>query len=458
MIQYPGTHHHLLSGHPGRTSRQQHPRLQTSKKEPAMRITGIIAEYNPFHNGHAFQLAQAKTETDADYVVIIMSGNFVQRGAPALLDKFVRAKMALLEGADLVIELPALWSCASAEYFAGAGIALLSQLGCIDTLCYGCETPSAGVFSKICEILTDEPPLYRQLLTDRLRAGCGFARARADALLALLPESAVSDAAAVLKHPNNILALEYHKAAALESFQNHTTAIRMHPILRQGQGYHSSLLQDSMSSASAIRQFLAGHPPEPEYSRTLFHVMPDGARRLLLDYKACYPFLYENDCSQMLHYCLLKNAADGFSAYADCTPELSNRICHHLYDYTGFTDFCTHLKSKDLAYTRISRVLLHILLDIRQDSYTYWRSRSYVPYARILGFRKESQALLKHLKKHTSIPLLTRAAGAEKILRQPDAAAFFQNHLLTDAIYRALILEKGGRKIKNEYQQQLVVL
>ncbi|KAI4448019.1 tRNA(Met) cytidine acetate ligase [Eubacterium plexicaudatum ASF492] len=113
-----------------------------------MKITGIITEYNPFHNGHAYQLTQARKETNADYMIIAMSGNFVQRGAPALLDKFVRAKMALLEGADLVLELPAPWSCASAEYFAEAGIALLSRLGCVDTLCYGCETPSADVYEK----------------------------------------------------------------------------------------------------------------------------------------------------------------------------------------------------------------------------------------------------------------------------------------------------------------------
>ena len=101
-----------------------------------MNITGIIAEYNPFHNGHAYQLELARKETNADYVVVVMSGNFVQRGAPALLDKYTRTKMALSEGADLVIELPALWACASAEYFAGAGIALLNQLGCVTALCY----------------------------------------------------------------------------------------------------------------------------------------------------------------------------------------------------------------------------------------------------------------------------------------------------------------------------------
>ena len=138
-----------------------------------MQITGIIAEYNPFHNGHAFQLTQARKQTDADFIIIVMSGNFVQRGAPALMDKYTRAKMALMQGADLVVELPALWSCASAEYFAGAAVSLLYQLGCINTLCYGCETPVSDVYAKICDLLADEPPAYRQLLTDNL--SCGMA-------------------------------------------------------------------------------------------------------------------------------------------------------------------------------------------------------------------------------------------------------------------------------------------
>ncbi len=421
-----------------------------------MKITAIIAEYNPFHNGHAFQLAQARKETAADYIIIVMSGNFVQRGAPALLDKHTRAKMALLEGADLVLELPALWSCASAEYFAGAAVALLHQLGCVNTLCYGCETPSCEAYAKICTLLHQEPPAYKQLLQECLKNGLSFARAREHALLRLLPESDAPAALEILKNPNNILALEYQKAIAKQSCQDFQPVMQVHPILRQGQGYHSSLLKKQMPSATAIRRFLAIHPPDG--SRTLEKAMPDAARRLLLDYQKQHPFLYENDCSQMLHYCLLRNAQDGFSKYADCTPQLSNRILRHLDGYTGFTDFCMCLKSKDLAYTRISRVLMHILLDLRKDDCLYWRSRSYMPYAKILGFRKESRPLLSQLKKHASIPLLTRESDAGKKLSDKDAALFYQKHLFTDALYRALACEKGGRIPKQESGQPFLIV
>jgi len=416
-----------------------------------MNITGIIAEYNPFHNGHACQLTQARKETDADCIIIVMSGNFVQRGAPALLDKFTRTKMALSEGADLVIELPVLWSTASAEYFAGAGVALLSRLGCVSTLCYGCETPSSDVYAKIGTILNNETPHYRQLLDAALKTGASYALAREHALVALLPDSDKAAARELLKKPNNILALEYQKALAREN-----SAIRVHPILRQGQGYHSGLFTDSLASASAVRRFLVNHPADG--SQTLRQVMPASSYRLLADYERCYPFLYEDDCSQMLHYCLLKNAADGFSLFADCTPELSNRICRNLNDFTGFSDFCTLLKTKDTAYTRISRVLLHILLDIRQTSCDYWRSRAYAPYARILGFRKESQNLLTHLKKHSSVPFLTRAADAEKILSGKNDIRFFQKNIFADSVYRALVTGKTGQKMSHELQQQIVIV
>lgn len=416
-----------------------------------MNITGIIAEYNPLHNGHAYQLTQARKETDADYIIIVMSGNFVQRGAPALLDKFTRAKMALFAGADLVIELPPLWATASAEYFAGAGIALLHQLGCVDSLCYGCETPSGHLFEKICAVLCNETPPYRQLLANALKSGSSYALARQSAVLALLPAADHAAATAVLKNPNNILALEYQKAIRKQS-----SPLKACPILRQGQGYHSGCLSGPFLSASAIRRFLASQPANA--GQTLREAMPLFAYRLLADYQGNYPLLYENDCSQMLHYCLLKNAADGFSRYADCTPGLSNKICRNLKDYTGFSDFCALLKSKDLTYARISRVLLHILLDIRQSDYTLWRSHSFVPYARILGFRRQSRDLLMQLKKHAAIPLLARAADVKKLSAGKKEHDFLQKSLFAESVYRALAVEKGGIGMKQEFQQQVVII
>lgn len=419
-----------------------------------MNITGIIAEYNPFHNGHAYQLRRAKEETDADYTIIIMSGNFVQRGAPALLDKFTRAEMALSQGADLIIELPALWSSASAEYFAGAGVALLEQLGCVNSLCYGCETPDSDLSAAVCSLLSRETGEYKNLLSGFLKKGANYALAREKAVLTLLPSADKSAVMDILENPNNILALEYQKAAAASR-----SSMQMHPILRKGEGYHSTNLSGTLASASAVRRFLAECPADTGFCslEPLTQAVPEVSCQLLLNYRHDYPFLFEDDCSQMLHFCLLKNASAGFSDYADCTLDFSNKICRHLDCFTSFSDFCARLKSKDMTYTRISRILLHILLDVKKNDYTFWRSRSYVPYARVLGFRKESRSLLAHLKKHSALPLLMRAADAEKILPK-EAYAFFQKNLFADSIYRGLIAGKGGQPMPNEYRQRIVII
>lgn len=147
-----------------------------------MKITGIIAEYNPFHNGHAYQIAKIKEETDSDYVIVAMSGDFVQRGEPAITDKYERARMALSCGADLVLELPALFACASAEYFARAGVALFTRMGCIDYLCFGAENADLSQLNKIAGILVDEPRSYQDALNIYLKEGKNFPAARILAL------------------------------------------------------------------------------------------------------------------------------------------------------------------------------------------------------------------------------------------------------------------------------------
>ena len=413
-----------------------------------MKITGIIAEYNPFHNGHAYQLARAKEETNADFLLIVMSGNFVQRGEPALMDKWTRAQMALSAGADLVLELPPLWSTASAEYFAHASIALLGQLGCVTALCYGCETPDSYLLDKICALLQQEPAAYVQMQNQCLKKGMNYAAARESALQMLLPKTDACSIAQILQSPNNILALEYQRAA-----HHLAPDIWLHPVLRIGEGYHSNQLSGTYASARSIRSWLCKHPCQS--LSPLQTALPSASYRLLETYQAASPFLFPADCSQMLHYCLLENAANGFERFADCTVPFSNKICKNLNSYTDVSQFCTLLKSKDLTYTRISRCLMHILLGICQEDYDAWRSRFYVPYARILGFRRQSKELLSCIKKQSGIPLLGQAKDASRILSAAQMD-FFEKHLFADAVYRALCIAKGGRDIPDEYRRQLV--
>ena len=179
-----------------------------------MKTAGIIAEYNPFHNGHQYQIETVRHLTGADFVIVAMSGDFLQRGVPAIADKYTRTRMALLGGADLVLELPAVWATASAEYFAAGGVQLLGKTGVVDTLCYGCETPEKELMQAIVEVLSKNASDYQMLVSYDMKQGNPFPVARSHALCSLLPSFSSDAVSSFLASPNNILALEYEKAIA----------------------------------------------------------------------------------------------------------------------------------------------------------------------------------------------------------------------------------------------------
>ena len=175
-----------------------------------MKTVGIIAEYNPFHNGHAYQIAMAKKITSADYCIVVMSGDFVQRGTPAIMDKYIRAHSALESGADLVLELPVYYAASSAEYFASGAVALLDKLGVTDTLCFGSECGDIAVLSALAEALLDETPQFKKVLKQQIKSGASYPQARNHALSVTAPH--LTGSLHVLQSPNNILGLEYIKA------------------------------------------------------------------------------------------------------------------------------------------------------------------------------------------------------------------------------------------------------
>lgn len=176
-----------------------------------MRICGLITEYNPFHNGHIHHLEEARRQCNADYLIVVMSGNFVQRGAPAIIDKYCRTKMALLGGADAVFELPSLFATSSAEVFARAAVSLLEMMGCVDTLCFGAEDADIEVMKIIAKTLNHEPESVSEDIQDYLKSGMTYPAARAEALEHYLSGS-ISNVHEILAKPNNILGIEYLRA------------------------------------------------------------------------------------------------------------------------------------------------------------------------------------------------------------------------------------------------------
>lgn len=421
-----------------------------------MKVAGVIAEYNPFHNGHQYQLEQLRRETGADYIVIAMSGNFLQRGVPAITDKYLRTKMALLGGADLVLELPSVWSTASAQYFASAGVALLAKCGVVDTICFGVETKQPDQLYKIADFLYTEPPEYLLALKEQLKTGKSFAAAR---IHALRDCTSLSENLNDLSMPNNILALEYlcairkqnslrKKSLPASDKRIAPPALSAHMILRRGDNYHDSTVSSRFASATAIRKLLLSSADE----QPLSSVLPANTHALLNHQKCLIP---EDAISQMLYYKLLSEQHLGYCAYADCNEELSHRIRNKLPSYQSFTQFCSLLKCKDFTYTRISRVLVHILLNIKASDYALGKELGMIPYLRVLGFRKNAGELLHSIKKQSSVPLITKMADAFSII-PTEAAWMLQKDIFAADIYQHLLPSKEPPK--NEFNRGILIL
>lgn len=420
-----------------------------------MKTVGIIAEYNPLHQGHLRQISFIREKRNADYIVAVMSGDFVQRGTPALLSKHARAECALRSGVDLVLELPVSVSSASAEFFAKGGVEILDGIGVIDELCFGSEEGLLPLFHKTSEILCEEPAEYQILLKQGLKNGLSFPAARSQALadyVSLTDEKiSAENYKLFLAEPNNILGIEYCKA--LRSLHS---PIRPVTLKREGAGYHEQELSQAQTpSASGIRAYLKAGGYSPECSASgpdafLTDFLPDASVEMLKKSQAANQFVFENDLDSLLGYRLFLETHDTLCQYLDVSAELASRILRMRNQYTGFLQFAALLKTKELTQTRIQRALLHILLNIREIP-------SSIGYARVLGFRKSAAPLLSAIKKEGTIPLITKAADASRIL---DNKTFqtFQTNTVSSNIYESLLISKTHQPIIHEYEKPLVIL
>ena len=400
-----------------------------------MTITAVIAEYNPFHNGHAYQLAKARELTGADYLVVIMSGDFVQRGAPAILDQHDRAELALLGGADLILQLPCHFALGSAQHFARGAVSLLTALGCVDFLCFGSEYGDTAPFLELADVLLHEPEEYRELLSGLLRNGLSFPTARAQALSAYFSDSASFSSLSkeeldtFLKEPNNILGIEYVQALLLSQ-----SRIRPVTIRREGSGYHEgALFTHALPSATAMRNLLFSNPHKDLELSALASCMPEAVFHA-----------FQNAAAS-----LLTETKGSLSSCLDLSPDLANRILRQRHACSSFSEFAMQLKTKEMTYTRISRALMHLLLN----------QKTLYPagYNRVLGFRKSAGALLKEIRRRSSLPLIAKAADAPRLLTG-DALAAFESDIQASLFYETVRSHKTGTQFVHEYTKKLVLL
>jgi predicted nucleotidyltransferase len=409
-----------------------------------MKIVGLITEYNPFHNGHLHHIISAKKLTGADYVVVVMSGNFLQRGTPAIIDKYSRTHMALACGADLVVELPCVFATSSAESFAAGAVSILNKMGCIDYLCFGSEYGDITVLRSIAEILVNEPKEFKLYLKNYLKEGHAFPIARKKALLDYEFDINVTtkELDHILSEPNNILAIEYIKAILKQN-----SLIEPITIKRVVSGYHDTSINDTICSASAIRTALKSNGLD-----SFKEQVPKSVYDILVnEYNKTFP-IYLNDFSSLLKYSLLLKNSKPLSSYLDVSTALSNTIANNLTNFKSFEDFADQLKSKQYTHTRITRSLLHILLNIENE-----KIDDYAHYIRILGFKKVSSQLLTLINVNTSIPLISKLADSKKLLNKSGLHMLEQDIFSAD-IYNTIVTDKFDCSIPNEFRQNIVIM
>lgn len=423
-----------------------------------MKVCGIIAEYNPFHSGHAYQIGQARAQSGCDYVIAVMSGDFVQRGAPALLDKYSRALVALHEGADLVLMLPVYGSTASAEGFARAGVAALLSTGVIDAISFGCEDISvcSEPYLRLARELAHEHTTFQAALTDRMSSGMPYAAARVEAIRTCYGKDFNLS---LLDSPNNLLGFEYMRA--LEHFRAN---VQLYPVRRLG-SYHDTdnipspdSANITFASASACRKSILSDAGEELQALENARQIPTEVCRLLAEYADNYAFLQEDDFSLILHYALLAQKSDGYEQYLDCGKDLSARIANQLDAYEHFSQFCDLLKNKSITRARIARALTHILLRLpARMPAPLVSTDGTLPYLRVLGFRQTATPLLHEIKQRSRVPLITRVPEATQIL-SAEALSYFNQDLFASEVYRSSLLQKCGHCYPDDYRRKIEIV
>jgi predicted nucleotidyltransferase len=371
-----------------------------------MKVLGIIAEYNPFHNGHLYHLQAARKRTEADCVVAVMSGNFTQRGEPAIADKWARTEIALLNGIDLVIELPFPYAMGSAEFFAYGAVKLLHSLGAVDSLCFGSESGDLESLSEAASILVDEPDGYKKELKNSLSGGKSFPAARQEALSNYLSghfgHDALSDQ---LRSPNNILGIEYLKA-----LKRLNSPIRPVTVGRVGSGYNSADLSGSLSSATAVRRTISENP-WPQAMERLREVLPEQTLVLLdREFRLGRGPVFPSDFSSMLLSLFRKMTAEDVRSLPYMEPGLENRFKQAAEIAGSYDELLDRIGTKRYTGTRIQRILFCALAGLTNELFEAFNANGGPAYIRILGFNNTGRQLLSSIKDTALLPVVTKAA------------------------------------------------
>ncbi len=399
-----------------------------------MKVMAVICEYNPFHNGHAYQLRKQKEELSCDAVLCLMSGHFVQRGEPAVCDKWARAKMALSSGADLVLELPAAYSLCSAEGFAQGAVSLLSALGLDGYLAFGSETADIDKLTVAAELCQNEQ--FEEEIRKHLATGVSYPQAYRLAAASLLDE----ETAAVLDNPNDVLGIEYLRAL------KRTGASLKPAVVKREKGQHDVLKpDDEFLSATGIRERLFAGDEISSF-------MPPAAYETLMDEcKLGRAPVSAEGLSMLLCYVIRQKSASELKQISGVSEGMEMRLKQAAGTCRSFSEMVSAIKTKRYPQTRIQRILMKTLLGITKDDEGLKPA-----YVRVLGIGKNGRELLRKLNETAKIPVITKVADAA--FSEKEAQRMFALDLAATDLYTLLYPNPAAGKNGQDYYRSPVIL
>ncbi len=414
-----------------------------------MKNLGIIVEYNPFHNGHIFHIEQSKKLTKSDNIIAVMSSNFVQRGEPSILNKFSRTQSALENGVDLVLELPTPYATSSAELFSYSAVSILDKSGIINSLAFGSECGDINKLTTIAQILVDEPLYFKEELKKALDTGVNFPKAREIALNTINPVFGE-----LISLPNNILGIEY-----LKSLIRLNSDIKPYTINRSVSNYHDVTLptNKNIASATSLRKSLK------DDIKSISTFVPNSTfKELQNSYDQCGFPSFDN-LFLILKFRLSTLSIEELDKIYDCTEGLSSKLISAISDANNYIDFVDKLKSKRYPQSKIQRLLSHLLLNITSSDIELYKTVNYIPYIRVLGFRKEKSYLLKEIIEKSSVPVITNIKNANLC---PIGNKMLKSEFIYSNIYNTLINDNSQKSYKNiplslinfEQRQPLIIV
>lgn len=369
-----------------------------------MNLLGLVVEYNPFHNGHKYHLEKSKEIAKATHTMAIMSGSFLQRGEPALFDKYTRAEMAVKSGVDLVIELPTLYACQSAEIFSHGAIATLNSLNCVNSICFGSEEGDVGILNTIAEILIKEPTEFKSSLKKHLDDGLVFPIARSKALYEYIKAHNLlhlneNELQQVLNSSNNILGIEY-----IKSLIKLDSPIKPYTITRIASEYNSSDINSNICSATAIRNYLKNN----QSLQLIENVIPKPTfdeinSKIDSNFNPVFDYMFYDILSS-----IIIRDYENLHSYFEVNEGIENKIYSNIFTSQNLEELINSTKSKRYTMTKIKRTLNNILLGVNREDILKVKDLNSIPYIRVLAFNNKGREIIKKIKASSDIKIITK--------------------------------------------------